>query len=195
MIWNIPGNDSTMSWNNEQSRVCVCSLSELSGLTQFVLNETAQREETETTCVFVSWLIDWLSSPPAFYLTLSLIPLSHPSLLPLSAPPHVAAVLTESWSLRGETRCWSEWAAAASRVWPAWLPSSPIWRFPRSPWGKATASLTSRFELNFTAKKHPSEQLSVSLRNEHVYSFMKDGIMSCQRNRCTNKCSHPLFVV
>lgn len=49
-------------------------------------------------------------------LSLSGLPPSHISLPRLSAPPHAAAASTESWSLHGATRCWSEWAAVASRA-------------------------------------------------------------------------------
>lgn len=100
-------------------------------------------------------------------LSLSGLPPSHISLPRLSVPPHAAAVSTESWSLHGVTRCWSEWAAVASRAWPDWLPSSPVWRFSRSPWEKATVSLTSRFEQHYTAKHTHTQKKVACCRKPH----------------------------
>lgn len=71
-------------------------------------------------------------------------------------------------------RCWSEWVAAASRVWPDWLPSSPIWRFSRSPWEKATVSPTWRFEQDYTAETyHTAEYIHLNYSIRLILSVVK----------------------
>ncbi len=76
-----------------------------------------------------------------------------------------AAVSIGSWSLRGETLCWSGWAAAGSRAWPGWRRSSAPWRSFRSRWRKDTASLISRFTpfISRTKAKHACRLASIAL--------------------------------
>lgn len=68
-------------------------------------------------------------------------------------------------------RCWLEWAAVASRAWLDWLPSSRIWRFSRSPWEKATLSVTWRFVRHYTPKTYCTKPQTFISQSPAVFFF------------------------